>query len=142
MIAMQDVLPTLMALSGDEPGRDQVDGRSVWPILTGQATLPPNPVVTVSGPGAPSYAVIVYPWKLVQAPNGEVSLFNVEADPTESYEFSLDYPNITRQLTEYLEGFPKGTSVHLPYQEIANDTDFFGGEEDREPWAEAVITDR
>ena len=141
MIAMQDVLPTLMALSGDVPG-DQVDGRSVWPILTGEATLPPNPVVTVSGPGAPSYAVIVYPWKLVQAPDGEVRLYNVEADPTESYEFSLDYPNITRRLTDYLEGFPKGESVHVPYQATASDTDFFGGEEDRVPWAEAVMTDR
>lgn len=142
MIAMQDVLPTLMSLSGNAPEQGEIDGRSVWPILTGQAALPPNPVVTVSGPGAPSHAVIVYPWKLVQAPDGEVSLYNVEADPAENYEFSRDYPNIARQLTDYLEGFPRGASVHLPYQAAADDTDFFGGEEDRVPWADAVMTDR
>ncbi len=137
MIAMQDILPTLMALSGGE-NIGEIDGRSIWPALSGGETLAPNPVVTVSGPGEPSFAVYYYPWKLVQAPDSGLSLFNVELDPLENHELSNQFPNITSQLNEYLNNFPRGEVVHVPYQATANDTDFFGGEEDREPWAEAA----
>ncbi|MDH3692354.1 MAG: arylsulfatase [Gammaproteobacteria bacterium] len=135
MIAVQDVLPTLLSLSGEGPVSDETDGRSVWSALTGGA-LSPNPVVTVSGPGGPDFSVILYPWKLVKASDGDVSLYNVEADPTENHELSQNYPIITQQLEEYLDNFPRGENVAVPYQDIVNDSDFFGGEEDRAPWSE------
>lgn len=140
MIAMQDVLPTLLSLTGKVENVGELDGRSVWPALAGSATLPLNPVVTVSGPGKPNFSVIMYPWKLVKS-NGDVQLFNVDADPTEIYELSHDYPIITQQLEAYLDAFPRGKSVAIPYQETVNDTDYFGGVEDRRPWAETVIND-
>ena len=140
MIAVQDVLPTLLDLTNYNESIQNTDGRSVWPMLNHNEAMPLNPVVTVSGPGQPSFSVIMFPWKLVQATNGSLSLYNVEADPTEQYELSQDYPVITQQLNEYLNAFPKGKSVSVPYQETANDSDFFGGEEDRQPWAETLIS--
>jgi len=103
--------------------------------------LEPNPVVTISGPGEPSLAVYYYPWKLVESPEGELSLFNVVVDPIENYELSGQFPNITSEISRYLNSFPRGKVVHVPFQETANDTDFFGGEEDRAPWTESVIKD-
>ena len=141
MIAVQDVLPTLLALTGNNDAARWADGRSVWPALLSNEALPLNPVVTVSGPGQPNFSVIMYPWKLVKGSNSSVSLFNIEADPTENYELSQDYPVITKQLQGYLDSFPKGSSVSVPYQNTVNDSDYFGGEEDRKPWAETVKFD-
>lgn len=140
MIAVQDVLPTLMELNGVN-NLGEIDGRSVWSILSRNVDLEPNPVVTISGPGEPSLAVYYYPWKLVESPEGELSLFNVVVDPIENYELSGQFPNITSELSGYLNSFPRGKVVHVPFQETANDTDFFGGEEDRAPWTESVIKD-
>lgn len=141
MIAVQDVLPTLLALTGNNDAARWADGRSVWPALLHNEALPLNPVVTVSGPGQPNFSVIMYPWKLVKGSNSNVSLYNIEADPTENYELSQDYPVITKQLQGYLDSFPKGSSVSVPYQNTVNDSDYFGGEEDRKPWAETVKFD-
>lgn len=141
MIAMQDVMPTLLSLVNKVGLSSEMDGRSVWSALTGDEILAPNPVVSVSGPGKPNYSVMVYPWKMVKAPNGDLKLFNVEADPTESVELSQDFPTITQQLVEYLDTFPRGENVALPFQTIVNDVDFFGGEENRKPWAEDIEDD-
>lgn len=141
MIAIQDVMPTLLSITGNNENIGEIDGRSAWSAFTGDEILPSNPVVSVSGPGQPNFSVIVYPWKLVKASNGGVKLYNVEADPTESYELSQDYPTITHQLEEYLDAFPRGDNLAIPHQEIVNDTDFFGGKEDRKPWAETVVND-
>ncbi|MGB2287760.1 MAG: hypothetical protein ACPH3D_05700, partial [Porticoccaceae bacterium] len=141
MIAVQDVLPTLLSLTGNNDAARWADGRSVWPALLNNEALPLNPVVTVSGPGQPNFSVIMYPWKLVKGSNSSVSLYNIEADPTENYELSQDYPVITKQLQGYLDSFPKGSSVSVPYQNTVNDSDYFGGVEDRKPWAETVKFD-
>jgi hypothetical protein len=36
--------------------------------------------------------------------------------------------------------YPRGRSIHIPFYRFILDPDTFGGEEDREPWAEVVAT--
>ncbi|GAB5489746.1 MAG: hypothetical protein Pars2KO_33160 [Parasphingorhabdus sp.] len=138
MIAMQDVLPTLLTLSGDIADPEAIDGRSVWPALMDNAKLSSNPVVTQMGPAPVDLAVFVFPWKLILDSDGDAMLYNVEKDPSETNEISGRYPVITEQLKTVLQEFPKGKNVALPLQAIADDPDFFGGEEDRKPWADTV----
>ena len=47
-------------------------------------------------------------------------------------------PAIVADLSEALARFPRAQSIDLPLYKIAWDPDFFGGEEDREPWADTV----
>lgn len=140
MIAMQDILPTLLTLSGNQSSIGAVDGRNVWPALNGTTKLPVNPVITQMGPAPINRAIFVFPWKLILESDGDVMLYNVETDPSEAQELSANYPKITQQLKSALQKFPQGKNVALPFQDIVNDPDFFGGEEDREPWADSLLT--
>lgn len=141
MIAVQDVLPTLLEVSGVAGETGDVDGRSVWPALAAGADLPTNDVVTQMGPAPFDVALFRYPWKLVVPSDGEVMLFDVEADPTESTDLAQSHSEIVSDLRAALDAFPRGENVSLPFQALADDPDFFGGEEDRTPWAEAVLPD-
>lgn len=138
MIAMQDILPTLLALGGGQASLDAVDGRSVWPALTKNTKLPANPVITQMGPAPADRAIFVFPWKLILESDGDFMLYNIETDPGEMTELSKTHPKITDQLKTALRKFPKGKNVALPLQNVADDPDFFGGEEDRKPWAESL----
>ncbi|WP_081826136.1 arylsulfatase B [Candidatus Phaeomarinobacter ectocarpi] len=141
MIAVQDVLPTVLAISSTPVSTGELDGRSVWPALAGGAVLPANDVIVPSGPKPLSAAIYRYPWKLIEYANGDTLLFNVEADPLETNDLSDDQPELAASLQATLQAFPRGENVALPLQDVVDDPDFFGGEEDRTPWAEAVFTD-
>lgn len=141
MVAMQDVFPTVLEASGIEVANDSLDGRSVWPALAGGAVLPANDVIAPSGPTPLSVAIYRYPWKLIEYPDGDILLFNVEADPGEADDLSEEHTEIAASLQATLKAFPRGENVALPLQDAVDDPDFFGGEEDRTPWAEAVFTD-
>ncbi len=141
MVAVQDVLPTVLEVSDTPANSDDLDGRSVWPALAGGATLPANDVIAPSGPKPLSAAIYRYPWKLIETSDGDTMLFNVEADPGETTDLAADRQDIAASLLAALRAFPRGENVALPLQDVVEDPDFFGGEEDRTPWAEAVLTD-
>jgi len=139
MVAMQDVLPTVLEISSTQVDREELDGRSVWPALAGGTSLPVNDVIVPSGPKPLSFAIYRYPWKLIEDSSGRILLFNVEVDPLETNDLSSDEPDVVASLQARLHTFPRGKNVALPLQDVADDPDFFGGEEDRTPWAEAVF---
>lgn len=141
MIAMQDVLPTVLEVSSTPVNSAELDGRSVWPALAAGAALPANDVIVPSGPEPISTAIYRYPWKLIEYADGDTLLFNVQADPLETNDLSADQPELAASLQAALHAFPRGENVALPLQEVVDDPDFFGGEEDRTPWAEAVFGD-
>lgn len=139
MVAMQDVLPTVLEASSIEVSADDLDGRSVWPALAGGAELAANDVIVPSGPKPLSAAIYRYPWKLVEHSNGDIMLFNVKDDPLETTDLADEQRDIAASLSAALAAFPRGENVALPLQDVTDDPDFFGGEEDRTPWAEAVF---
>ncbi len=141
MIAIQDVLPTVLEMSSTPVNSGELDGRSVWPALAAGAALPANDVIVPSGPKPLSTAIYRYPWKLIEYANGDRLLFNVQADPLETRDLADDEPDIAAALQDALQAFPRGENVALPLQDVVDDPDFFGGEEDRMPWAEAVLGD-
>ena len=141
MIAIQDVLPTVLEISRTPVNSGELDGRSVWSALTAGAALPANDVIVPSGPKPLSAAIYRYPWKLIEYADGETLLFNVQVDPLETNDLADDEPDIAASLQDALQAFPRGENVALPLQDVVDDPDFFGGEEDRTPWAEAVFAE-
>ncbi|MEO0678705.1 MAG: hypothetical protein AAFZ02_14255, partial [Pseudomonadota bacterium] len=51
-------------------------------------------------------------------------------------DIAAQNPEIVRTLSEALAAFPRGADIAIPLQEVVDDPDFFGGTEDRAPWAE------
>ncbi|MEP0068683.1 arylsulfatase [Pyruvatibacter sp.] len=141
MVAMQDVLPTVLEISDTPVNTEELDGRSVWPALASGASLPANDVIVPRGPEPFSLAIIRYPWKLIAHADDDIELFNVQVDPLETNDLADDEPDIVASLQDALEAFPRGENVALPLQDVVDDPDFFGGEEDRIPWAEAVFAE-
>jgi hypothetical protein len=86
-------------------------------------------------------ALYRYPWKLITEGDGEMALYNVKDDPLEMTDLADEQAELVVQMKATLDDFPRGKNVGLPLQEIVNDTDFFGGAEDRLPWADTVLSD-
>ena len=119
-----DVLPTLAVLAGATvPSERPIDGRSLWPVMSGErgATAPHE--VLYFYWGAELHAVRSGNWKLhlphpyqsleVAGNDGipgkyvrkeiELSLFDLEKDPAESTNVSAANPEIVKRLMEYVE---------------------------------------
>jgi arylsulfatase A-like enzyme len=135
MATVQDVLPTLMEFAGAAMDRVSLDGRSLVTPLATDTPAPERKYLVKTGP--PSNAVVAYdyPYKLV-IQGGERTLFNLEDDPLEDNDIASAEPGRVSDMEAYIEAFPQAPSIALPLQDIVDDPDYFGGEEDREPWAE------
>ena len=142
MATTMDLLPTIAKLAGTEAPKDRVmDGVDIAPLLTG-ATFDLNgtrPLVGVNDkPGLLQREVFCYyrgtelfaarlgPWKahfITQAAYGEPKptphetplLFNVEADPGETYECGADHADIIAKIKEAVEKH-KATLKPVPNQ--------------------------
>lgn len=77
VVKLVDVMPTILDLVGVPP-EDEVEGRSIRPLMQGQA-LEPVPVFLTS---ATALAVVDWPWKMVHFGNRS-ELYNLELDPLE-----------------------------------------------------------
>ncbi|KCZ87920.1 arylsulfatase B [Hyphomonas johnsonii] len=141
MVTVQDVLPTLLSVAGLAKPAAPIDGRDVWPLIQSGATPDERAYVVQARHGGLDLALYQYPWKLVQPSTGAAMLFDVEADPSESRDLAADYPDILAALQKVLTDFPRGRDVAEPFDRIMQDPDFFGGEEDRVPWADQVVDD-
>ncbi|MBI1354460.1 MAG: sulfatase-like hydrolase/transferase [Acidobacteria bacterium] len=98
-LAVIDMLPTLMALTGvkDSHGKP-LDGRNVWPLLTGEQKTLDRELYSYIGAAGEDTEQVAYrdgPWKLVVAgpnladPNADDSLrtrylFRLDRDPNET----------------------------------------------------------
>jgi len=139
MITAQDVLPTLMQGAGLKvPAR--LDGRSMWPALTKAKALPVSDYVIQASKGlAQDEAYYRYPWKLVRIDGAPEALYNVETDPSETTDLAVRHPERVKSLSSALTAFPRGPSVQVSMKDAILDPDFFGGKEDRAPWADTVM---
>ena len=119
-----DVLPTVARLAGAEMPADRIiDGRDIWPLLSGQKGAesphevlyfywglelhavrsgrwklhPPHPYQSLDAPGADGV-----PGKYVRK-ELELSLFDLIADPGETTNVAANNPQVVQQLMRHVE---------------------------------------
>jgi arylsulfatase A-like enzyme len=137
MVTAQDVLPTLLGATGLKDTAEY-DGADQWPSMERDAAAPTPDYVTQGLDGVAFYR---FPWKLVRLGSDQVELYQVDEDPTERVDRAAAEPSVVEELANALSAFPRGTSINRPLWKLVWDPDFFGGEEDREPWADTVNRD-
>ncbi|TVZ16560.1 sulfatase-like hydrolase/transferase [Maribacter sp. MAR_2009_72] len=83
-ISAIDMMPTILDLAGIDEIPALVEGRNIWPTLTGKDSL--NSSIYVRGHLQES--IIVKPWKLIRTrhltSDTEYELYNIELDPEET----------------------------------------------------------
>lgn len=139
MVTAQDVLPTLMHAAGLK-SPTHLDGRDMWPAIAKSRPLPVADYVIQASKGlGQDEAYYRYPWKLVRIDGAAEALYNVAQDPTEQNDLAKIHPDRVKTLSAALTAFPRGKSVQVSLRDLVLDTDFFGGKEDRPPWADTVL---
>ena len=96
-VSLADILPTLvdLATEGKSELARPVDGRSLYPLLTGAAE---NPQATAwgeylaEGTIAPMYMLRRGPWKYIYCPTDPEQLFNLIDDPGELNNLAGSHP--------------------------------------------------
>ena len=138
MVTVQDVLPTLLAAIDVDDLPEGLDGADRWPSIESDTDVQAPDYVTHARGDLAYYR---YPWKLIQRGSGTLELYHLGNDPTEQVDLAGEEGAIVDELTSALNAFPRGAVVNLPLWQVAWDPDFFGGEEDRAPWADTVRAD-
>ncbi len=135
-MTVQDVLPTLAEVAGIELSPDQVlDGAAQWAVISGVGEPVETDFVAVS---REERAVLRGDWKLLVS--GDVrELYNLAEDPFEQFDLASEHPLLVEQLRSAIDRIPQRESINQPLFRVMMDMDRFGGEEDRQPWADAVI---
>jgi arylsulfatase A-like enzyme len=97
-VALIDVLPTILELVGQDPP-EEVQGRSLAPLLRGEA-LPPADVLTrLVLPGTLSSVALRTPeWKLIVRDDDTSAFYDLASDPRE--QRSLEPPSSDPRLAE------------------------------------------
>jgi arylsulfatase len=138
-----DVVPTITAICGAAPGGKPLDGVDISPFLTGRTETIERGTVLYFVPGGKQEILECarkHNWKLrVGQHDGEIyilgggkhywlarpELYNLEVDPGESYDVSLDYPEKVKEIQEDIEalipGFPQ--EVISAYAELKTKPD-------------------
>jgi len=138
MVTAQDVLPTLLGAIGHGDPPTDLDGVDQWPLVEQDAvTTTPDYVTQARG----NLAFYRFPWKLVQLSSGERELYHLVEDPEERVDRREGNGSVVEELAGALSRFPRGEVINRPLWQVIWDLDFFGGEEDREPWADTVSGD-
>ncbi|MEM9620747.1 MAG: arylsulfatase [Pseudomonadota bacterium] len=138
MMTVQDVLPTLLHVTGAELPAD-LDGQNLWPALTRRVKHHPGAYLTRGQRGDQAY--YKWPWKLV-ASDERLELYNLHDDPLETTDLVAQQPEQVAAMAQQLQKMPRAESLHIPLYQVFWDPDFFGGEEDRMPWADVIEPSR
>ncbi|MEO1041636.1 MAG: arylsulfatase [Pseudomonadota bacterium] len=138
MVTVQDVVPTLMELSQKENDGAQFDGRPLWNAVQSQKPAPSMDYIVQTSQLDEALAIYRYPYKLIES-GGKKELYNIESDPLETRNVASKQPDLVMELSASLNAFPRGASIAIPLQDVVDDPDFFGGLEDRAPWADQAI---
>lgn len=133
-ITITDVLPTLANAAGFKDFNfKERDGVSQWDFLTGKTKQPTIPDFIIQARG--NYAYYKDNWKLILPVGKSPELYDLSKDPTEQNNVAKQHPQRVENLTKAIEVFPRGELVNVPMEQHRIDPDFFGGKEDRAPWA-------
>jgi arylsulfatase A-like enzyme len=133
-ITVSDVLPTILdAIGATDTIPDDLDGRTQWRALLGQAETETPDYVTS---GLEGLALYRPPWKLIDpdAPR----LYHIYDDPFEERDLAAERPEIVAALVAEARTWPRGPALDRSMLEIFWDPDSFGGIEDRNPWADVA----
>ena len=136
-LTAQDVLPTILTAIGAEVPTD-LDGSSRLAVLKDEEAEAPRDYVTIGQLGAQAY--YQWPWKLI-ANGDDVELYNLADDPLEAKNIAHTEPDRVARLSQLLNDLPRAPSLHIPLYKVFWDPDFFGGAENRAPWAELTAQD-
>jgi arylsulfatase A-like enzyme len=112
-----DVLPTFVKLAGGQVPRDHtIDGKDIWPLLSGQATASPHEALFYFS-GLKLEAVRSGPWKLAIAPQGTglpkgaaepvahtgPRLYNLDTDIGELNDVAAQNPDVVARLQKFVQ---------------------------------------
>ncbi len=119
LVTTTDFYPTFLDLVGVEKPREQVlDGRSIVPALVEDEYKYERAIYwhyPVYHHGVPAGAVRKGDWKLVENQvTGEVSLYNLEVDISESTDLKDLYPEKKEELYSLLKSWQKEVGARLP----------------------------
>jgi len=125
MLSEMDVLPTFVKLAGGEPAPNRkIDGRDIWPVLSGQSTNSPHLALFYFN-GNRLEAVRSGPWKLAIAPQGTglpkgmatpvkhtgPRLYNLDADIAESIDVAAQHPDVVSNLQIFVRNMDRDLGV-------------------------------
>lgn len=111
-----DVLPTLVKLAGGElPTDRRIDGKDIWPLLSGQTTASPHDALFYFN-GLKLEAVRSGPWKLAIAPQGTglptgaaepvkhtgPRLYHLDTDIGELTDVAAQHPEVVARLQRFV----------------------------------------
>ncbi|MEO0436551.1 MAG: sulfatase-like hydrolase/transferase [Pseudomonadota bacterium] len=136
MATVQDLVPTLLDLVDGALDSSPYDGHSILEALLSETEAKVNPYLVQTVRLGESIAVYRYPYKLIVEDGAALSLFDLGADPLESTNILAQHDDLVAELETFLAAFPRGENIAIPIQDAMQDTDYFGGAEDRKPWAE------
>jgi len=115
---IQDLAPTLLqwiSVSGELEGAKPMTGRSLMPVLTGEAQSVYAPgdvrVIEVSGNTGLYKGDYKITRSVPPAGDGKWRLFNLALDPGETNDLSADSPDILRDLLDEYAAYAKRVSV-------------------------------
>ncbi|MEP1144211.1 MAG: arylsulfatase [Henriciella sp.] len=142
MATVQDVLPTLLEITGsDLEDPDEFDGRSIWSSLSAGVPSPPRDYIVQAFSGKQETAFFRFPYKLIAIEGQAPRLYNLSVDPLEDQNIAASQEQIVSDLQSAIDSFPRGVPVSIALQAVVDDPDYFGGVEDRSPWAEAAYNE-
>lgn len=97
-ISSLDIFPTALTAAGiDLPSDRTIDGVDILPALLGTSALPPHD--NLFWRSCETFAVRKGKWKLFRSTTNDRSwLFDLDVDPGETTDVSLDFPQITSQM--------------------------------------------
>lgn len=105
-VQMVDWLPTFATMLGvDCPDAEVLDGRDIWPLITGEAEGAGDRIFYWNLRHE-RFAVRRGDWKLIRTKRPDYTqyeLFNIAEDPYEAYEISLKHPDLVKELDALIE---------------------------------------
>jgi len=132
-----DLLATLMdAATGDEKTGQLTDGKSMWSALANNREIAPSDFVTM---GLDGKAFFNGRWKLIARNDGDLQLYDIAQDETESHDLALERPDIVKKLQNLMAASQVGVSTNIPLWKVILDPDEFGGAERKAPMADLAV---
>jgi len=107
-----DILPTIAWLTGSAKPKAPIDGKNIWPLLSGMrgAKTPHDAYYYYNA--MTLQAVRSGDWKL-RIVKGKVELYNLAKDVSESKNIESENPEIVNRLTKKMAKFDKELKLHI-----------------------------